>query len=299
MHKFSLLFFSLFCYLVLSSCNRNPNKLEEESILTGSTTILVDESLFPIIDDEWIVFSSLYPRAHLKMVYKPERTLLSDFLNGRVKTAILSRKLSQQEELFYLNRKIKIRFNRFASDAVAIVIHKNNQDTLMSTQQLKDILLGDKKQSYDIVFDNANSSITRYLLEFCGINKFTNKNVYALKNNAEVIKYVVKHEKALGIVGVNWLKQPTPALSEMVTNVNIVALKSSTNQMFTKPTQTILAEGRYPLVRELYIYNCQGKSGLGLGFASFLVSDRGQRIVLKSGLLPDKIPPREIHVRKY
>ncbi len=34
--------------------------------------------------------------------------------------------------------------------------------------------------------------------------------------------------------------------------------------------------------------NCQGFSGLGMGFASFVAGDIGQRIILKSGLLPIK-----------
>jgi len=48
----------------------------------------------------------------------------------------------------------------------------------------------------------------------------------------------------------------------------------------------------------LYILNCTGKNGLGMEFAGFMKSDRGQRIILKSGLLPDNIPGREITIEK-
>jgi phosphate transport system substrate-binding protein len=51
------------------------------------------------------------------------------------------------------------------------------------------------------------------------------------------------------------------------------------------------------LARELYIVNCQGFSGLGMGFASFVAGDIGQRIILKSGLLPYKVPPRKLSIR--
>jgi hypothetical protein len=33
----------------------------------------------------------------------------------------------------------------------------------------------------------------------------------------------------------------------------------------------IIAEGKYPLARDLYIVNCQGYSGLGMGFAHLLL----------------------------
>jgi phosphate transport system substrate-binding protein len=44
--------------------------------------------------------------------------------------------------------------------------------------------------------------------------------------------------------------------------------------------------------------NYQGKAGLGMGFASFIAGEIGQRIILKSGLVPVKIPSRNIIVRK-
>jgi hypothetical protein len=34
--------------------------------------------------------------------------------------------------------------------------------------------------------------------------------------------------------------------------------------------QNNIAEGTYPLARDLYIINCQGYSGLGMGFPSFV-----------------------------
>jgi len=36
---------------------------------------------------------------------------------------------------------------------------------------------------------------------------------------------------------------------------------------------------------------------LGMKFVAFLQSDRGQRIILKSGLLPDDIPGRVVNVK--
>jgi phosphate transport system substrate-binding protein len=34
-----------------------------------------------------------------------------------------------------------------------------------------------------------------------------------------------------------------------------------------------------------------------MGFASFLGGERGQRIILKSGLVPERIPTRKIRIR--
>ena len=54
----------------------------------------------------------------------------------------------------------------------------------------------------------------------------------------------------------------------------------------------------YPFIRKIYLLNYQGRTGLGMGFASFVKSEVGQRITLKSGLAPIKIPTREIRIIK-
>ena len=42
--------------------------------------------------------------------------------------------------------------------------------------------------------------------------------------------------------------------------------------------------GNYPLARPIYVLLNDPRNALPWGFASFLTSDRGQRIILKSGL---------------
>ena len=44
--------------------------------------------------------------------------------------------------------------------------------------------------------------------------------------------------------------------------------------------------------------NYQGYSGLGMGFASFVAGETGQRIVLKAGLVPVRMPGRNLVIRK-
>ncbi|HEY4196845.1 MAG TPA: phosphate ABC transporter substrate-binding protein, partial [Mucilaginibacter sp.] len=63
---------------------------------------------------------------------------------------------------------------------------------------------------------------------------------------------------------------------------------------YFRPSQTTLYLKQYPLLRYLYVINCTGRDGLGSGFEHFIESDKGQRIILRSGLLPIAIPERNI-----
>nr|MBP6550565.1 substrate-binding domain-containing protein [Flavobacterium sp.] len=100
-----------------------------------------------------------------------------------------------------------------------------------------------------------------------------------------------------GVLGLNWLTQPMPDMQQFVDQVNVLSVKGLAGQKYYEPSQNNIAEGKYPLARDLYIINGQGYSGLGMGFASFVAGDIGQRIVLKSGLLPAKVPGRKINIR--
>ena len=102
----------------------------------------------------------------------------------------------------------------------------------------------------------------------------------------------------IGVVGINWLFQPKLIMQETVDKVNLLSVKNLKSNEYIYPSQDNLAAGKYPLARDLYIVNCQGYSGLGMGFASFLAGERGQRIILKSGLVPIRFPTRKIIARK-
>ena len=64
-----------------------------------------------------------------------------------------------------------------------------------------------------------------------------------------------------------------------------------------KPYQAYLYYGNYPLARPIYVLLNDPRNALPWGFASFLTSDRGQRIILKSGLVPATQPVRIVDVK--
>jgi phosphate transport system substrate-binding protein len=101
----------------------------------------------------------------------------------------------------------------------------------------------------------------------------------------------------IGVVGVNWLSQPSPKMQDVVHNLNVLSVKGLNGKEYYSPTQNDIAEHKYPLARKLFVINCQGYAGLGMGFASFVAGDIGQRIVLKSGLMPIRTPGRKLQIR--
>ena len=302
MKKFALIPYVLFLgfIIVFFACNQtNKEKNSNETILKGSTSILVDETLLPIIEDQVEVFESLYPGAKIKLLPKSEAESVLALSKDTSKITVLSRELNAEELKVFESKKITPRTTVFAIDAIAFISNKRNKDTLIALQDVVDFMKGKSIINVKgLVFDNPNSSTVRYMNNLAGLKEIPSKGIFSFKTNEEVIKFVSENDGMIGVVGVNWLMQPSLKMQPIVDKVNLISVKGIGKSAYFAPTQNNLAEGKYPLARDLYIINCQGYSGLGMGFASFIAGDIGQRIILKSGLLPIKMPGRTIKTRK-
>jgi phosphate transport system substrate-binding protein len=298
MFKNSKIYILVFVSILFVMCNqKEQTNNDKESILKGSTTIFVDETLTPIIEDQVAVFESTYD-AKIKIVSKSEIELVNNLFKEKASIAIMTRNLTLNENKIFEQKKITPKITKFATDAIAFISNKSNNDTLIELKNVLAFMKGQPNSSIKgLVFDNPNSSSVRYMNELAGIKAVPTKGVYSFKTNQEVIKFVAQNDGMIGVVGVNWLTQPMPIMQEYVDKVNILSVKSLTSSNFYSPTQNNIAEGKYPLARDLYIINAQGYSGLGMGFASFVAGDIGQRIILKSGLLPVRVPGRKINIR--
>jgi len=275
-------------------------KLQGDDFTKGTTLFAADESFSPIVDEELYIFKALFKEAKPVITYKPESQVLNMLLNDSVRVAILSRSLDTAEINLFKRRTLPADINKFAVDAVALIVNHASADTTTSVKEIIAMLNGKAKTDKSIVFDNPNSSLVRYLKQLSGTIDLKQKNIYALKSNKDVINYVSTHPNSIGIVGFAWLNDPDTDYAAAVDKVKIMGVKDENNKKtpneYFKPSQTTLVQHTYPLSRSLYIIDCTGKKGLGAGFASFLKSERGQRIILKSGLLPDSIPQREINI---
>ena len=287
------------CAFVLLTAVQCKDKEEtKDTVLTGKATIAVDESLLPVMQDEVEIFQDAY-KATIKLVPKSESEVINALLKDSVQIAILARNLNENEQSVFKNRKIVPKITKFATDAIAMIAHKNNNDTIIALADVLRFLKGEKVQGIEgVVFDNLNSSIARQLLDMAKVGQETPPNVYSFNTNDEVVKYVSDNKGMIGVIGINWILQPSQNMQKYLDNIQVLSVKGLDSDKYLAPTQNNLAEGTYPLARDLFIINCQGRSGLGMGFASFIAGERGQRIILKAGLLPTRMPGRNLILRK-
>lgn len=296
--------------LLFSSC-RNPMGVQplDEAPTRGNIKISVDESFQLLFDTQLYTFQSQYVNAHITPGYKPEVDVLADFMNDTVRTIVLTRDLTNEEKDHLLAQKFVARTTKVAHDALALIVNPSNPDTLLSDSQLADIFNGkitswkqmnpkSQDKTINVVFDNNKSSNVRYFREKFKLTGNFPTSCFAVNTNAEVINYVKNNPSSLGIISVNWISDTQDSLSEkFLESVKVISVGTNSLE-YCKPFQGYIAEGSYPFCRDVYMISRETFSGLGTGFASFVAGDQGQRIILKSGLVPATMPVRLIEIKK-
>ncbi|MBC5994759.1 PstS family phosphate ABC transporter substrate-binding protein [Pontibacter cellulosilyticus] len=311
--KFSSILLGVALAATLFSCGGSDPKKELDTPTTGSINISIDESFQPIMETQVSTFEGIYKYADITAAYKPEGQVVQDLINDSVRVAVLSRILNAEEKAIFENRKLVPRETKIAIDAVALIVNRNNKDTLLTVDEIKDIFSGKVKTwkeldeesklgDITIVFDNNNSSTARYVRDSLIAGKPLPPNTFASNSHKALIDYVNQNENAIGVIGVNWISDfDDSTVIGFMNQIKVVGVSRDpapfTTGSYYQPYQAYIAQGEYPLRRYLYIISTEGRTGLGTGFASYVAGDKGQRIMLKSGLVPATMPVRVVGLR--
>ncbi len=286
-----------------SSCReRKSPDGRTDTFNTGSIEIYADSSFSPIVQEEVEVFESRCFNADLKPKYTNESDGLNGILEGKIWLMFASRRLTDKEVKYMHSKRLQPYSKQIGYDGFALIVNRHNNDSCINVDNIKKILTGEiqdwkdlnpssKLGPVEVVFDNARSGIVHFAEDsILGGKPITNKNAFTTNSTSGVIDYVEKTPNAIGILGSNWLndKRDTTNLTfkRNIRVMRVSRMSKATPYNSYLPYAAYLYNGNYPLVRSLYIILSDPHNGLPTGFANFVESPIGQKIILKAGLLP-------------
>jgi len=297
---FRIPFLLLFCTIL--SCRQEP----KDTPISGAITIYSDEAFKPVIDAEIETFEALYKNARVQVSYLPENRLFDYLIKDSTELIITGRRLNKQELEYFSSEQALVNEFHFATDAVALITSQKFNNYLTDSLLLRGLFSGTFARWRDLnpewpadsvvlVVDQSNSANLQYIRNTFGLN--TEKvRIYAAGTDKDVIDYVKQTPVALGVIGSAWVNDEEAAAAKNLRNgIHFIRIKAANTEY--GPGQHSLADESNPLARAVYIIRRNKNSGLSAGFTSFLLSERGQRIVLKAGIMPAVMPGREIIVR--
>lgn len=294
----------IFLLLTLVSCetHENPLAYQTDTHGRGKKMILIEESFKRLFDTSIYTFESQFPKADIVPNYMAETDIINAFFENKSKTIVISRDLNAEEKKYLKSKKVEVRSDKIAIDAIAVIVNPANKDTTLTIAQLKEIVSG-RKQKWDglgtkinLVYDQKNSANFNYLRSYFGEENMS-KELFAANSNEEVINYVKKNPNAIGIIGVNWISdQDDFDVKYFLDGIKVVGLAKDDKSDYFQPYSGYIYTKEYPLIRDIWMINKGKKSGLNTGFVLFMIGDIGQTIIQKSSLVPAKNPVRLIQM---
>lgn len=282
--------------IIVAGCKQKKQPVFADTPLNGTINISVDESFKPVIDEQVKMYEGSFPGTKINVHYKPEAECLKDlFSDSATRLVIVTRGLNAKEERYFEDSLYYIpRWDRIATDAIAVVVNINSTDTIFTLERLQEQLSGKLGKKQPMVFDglNATSTIRFAMDSILKGKKFDTSVVKAVKNSREVLNYVSSDVNAIGFVGISWIGNPEDtAQVNMLKKVKIAYVKCTIcgDSPYVKPNQLSILTKRYPLVRGLYYILKENYSGLGAGFVDFMQYERGQLIFKRAYLGSSKM----------
>ncbi len=281
---------------LLVSCKKETDQATEvkEAYNKGTVEMYVESSVYPIVEDINQVYKNYYNNADIKLHMLSQNEILNAVYKDSNRLAVMPKSFTTKELEVFKGRAVP-KITPIAKDAVLFITQKNATDTLINYNDVVAVFKGSKKSDKVFVFHDVNSNIVNNIKKDADVESVS-KNVYYAKTVDEIVSYINKNKNAVGVVGINWMVQPDEKIKEGIKQLRSMWVYNDSLKQYFAPSQSSIANNTYPLIRTINIIDVQGKTGLGTGFASFAASDKGQRIVLKSGLMPVTLPKREINI---
>lgn len=295
-------FISASAAIILVACgNTAPSSpAHDDTTTSGNVLVLADEQLKPIVDAEAFIFLNQYPDARLELRYLPEARLLKAMLNDSVRCVVTTAMPGGEQEAFFSARKLEAESVPICTDAIAVVVNKACRLDRSSVPWLKSLLQkgadSGTRSGWSAVIAGSESGTARTLVDSLQLDA----GVLSAKAGVDVRSVIASVERdpsRLGLVPFAAISDlDDPEMKGLRERVKLLPIARSDTSRAFLPTQGTLADGSYPLRRQVYMVLTEAKSGLGTGFVSFVANHKGQRILLKSGLAPHKVPAREVEI---
>lgn len=292
--------FFIISIVLFTSCKTE----ETETTTRGRLHVYIPESIAPVMIDEVHEFLSLYKQngAEIDHTIVPTESVARHFVYDTSRIAFLTRPLTQNEK--DLAKKVSGDLNEIliAYDGIIIVVHPRNPIEQLSTTEIRKMLEGKftkwdqfvshkKMKGALSIYCHDSSDITGYLSQRMTkqqgiVGKFIRTN-----SDVQTLHEVEKDLYGLGIVALSWLD----SVKSSAKVLNLGRTKEDTDTTFAPPVEAIgkyfspdrayIFLNYYPLKRAIYMYT-RTQLDLAAGFATYVATTEGQKIILKHKLVP-------------
>lgn len=295
------------------SCSSDSTVKKEETLTTGKTIIYADEAYEKILSDLRFIYEIKYPDSEIEFSFSNEDEVLNLLYNDSAKVVIVSEEPEKKILDHYRKKGFSLAICPLAKDGIVLLVNKNCPLEKLTRQQLMQLVNGQINSWSQLPgadpnagplilgFNTKGSGIIKYFRKhYLQSNQAFSPNSKTFNGTQSLLDSISRYANIIGFIPYNYISDKDDSTARQIKEkFKIISLESlKDSSQFVLPSQTSLADSSYPLIRRVLAINHEGKSGLGTGFVIYAASHRGQRLILKSGLVPATMPARQIRLIK-
>ena len=276
--------FLLGAALMLQGCARRTNTNTIE--IKGSDTMVN-------LGQAWAeAYSKGHPDANIIVSGGGSGTGIAALINKDTDIAEASREMSPEE--FAQARKNGLNPQEFvvARDGVSVIVNPANSISKLTFKQLSDICtgkvtnwkqVGGKDQQIVVLSRDKSSGTHVFFLEYVvrmGNAKGTEEyaaSVLMLPSSQAIADEAAGNKASIGYVGIGYVEK---------NKHKVISVARDVNSPYVEPSVKTILNGTYPIARPLYFYTPNAPAGMVKDFIDFVLSDKGQKIVVEQEFVP-------------
>lgn len=292
------------CTLLTTSCGNHRKSADWRT--SDDVHIAIDETFRPIMEELLETFQLDHIEASLYPTFCNEDSAIRLLVLDSVRCCVATRELNQNELDVIASHNLGVHQAKIANDAFALIVNKENPDTLITLEEVKNLVSGKITRweqmpraglqgEVKLVFDQSGSSTVRYMRDSLCNGQDLKGNLYAQGSNMAVIETVKNDPTVIGVVGTNWLKGDRDTVLTSFEDLDVKVLKvsreSGEDAIGWKPYQYRILTGDYPLIRSVYVMTTDPRVRSNVKtMYFFLKGQKGQTIICNSSQLLPNLP---------
>lgn len=277
---------------------RGGNVLEGTG-LEGSVRLHVAEALRPVVDRHVTLFRRNYPRAEFALTTTNTREAYVALVRGQADAVVVDRPPNAEEQRALAAAGVDPAEVVLGQGALVAAVHPTNPARMLGMDALRRAAAGQPVQWAEVggsggavrlalppLTTGVVELLTRQLLPPDSLPRPT----YAAADEADALRWVSENPAGLTIVSL--------AAYEGVSEdqVRAIAVPDSAGAPVLPAPLRVYAN-HYPLRHPILLVVGRSAGVVGASFASFVLGTQGQEAVQRAGLVPARLPVREIELQ--
>ncbi|MDR1400939.1 MAG: phosphate ABC transporter substrate-binding protein [Endomicrobium sp.] len=300
-YSVKVLFFFL-TSLFFCSCTKSQSEKDKyfsSMQIKGSDTVV---NLIQELSEE---FSRQHPSFNIGVTGGGSGNGFVSLVSGTCDIAMSSREIEKKEIMLAKSNNIEPNEFKIGLDGIVVIVNRNNPVNKLTLEQLRDIFtakitnwkeVGGEDREIVILSRESNSGTYIFFEErVLGCGDEDNCNRFAVQSlimpsSQAIYNEVFQNPNALGYTGIGFVNGGVKAISVAV----------NANSEYVYPTLENVMNYTYPILRPLYLYtNGMRIRNVVKMFIDYVLSEAGQKIVLKTSFVPIKKKEQKNKIKNY